>query len=432
MPPPVGRSESVATLLLTVYLVCSPFTALLRLPYVQAKIQPAELVFLLLLPCAVIAYGRELLPPARWGLVLGAFVLATLCSSWAAGDRRAVLEALGRGYLVALAAIVAAYVARRGVPAIRRVAAAWTSGAVLLAAAGLVGYALALAGYENRTVRELADYPYFGAVFRAAGFTGSAAMLALVLAFPILWSWTTDTGQTRRRIALAVMLAGALLTLSKEVVLIGLGLALVRPAHARPGARGRAALVVLTALGLWAATHFVLVRGAPLERSYLADTRYVSGRVVASFGTAQIVESSYAILKRANWIIGLSHPLWGVGPGASNEHLASLRARGLYPAHLPAYDPHSTWVGAFSETGLPGVASLAVLVAALGASISRRRLLSAGEAGIRAASVLLLLLLVDSVVTDVLNLRPLWIAVGLVIGYRSSGSAIPTRINVTP
>ena len=81
-------------------------------------------------------------------------------------------------------------------------------------------------------------------------------------------------------------------------------------------------------------------------------------------GRVQIVETTYTTLKRANWRIALSHPVIGVGPGQSNTYLPGLKAAGIYPAHLPNYDPHSTWMGAFSETGLVGLATLIAMVAA--------------------------------------------------------------------
>src|SRR5262249_32586909 len=176
------RAASIADALLLAYLFVSPFTALFILPYFNAKIQLTELLFLILLPFALVGYGRRLLPSLRWQLIFGAYVLANLCAGVISREHDAVLESLGRGYLIVLAALVAAYVGRHQSDGVRRAALTWTYGGALLAALSLVGYALALVGYDNTTVKDFANYPYLGSVKRAAGFTGGPGMLVIVLA----------------------------------------------------------------------------------------------------------------------------------------------------------------------------------------------------------------------------------------------------------
>lgn len=282
------------------FVFLSPFTALLNLPYFAARVQPTELVFLLLLPFAVGAYWRALVPSIRWQVIFAAYLLANLCAAVVSGEHDAVLESLGRDYLIVVAAVVAAYVSSHGAVGRRSVALAWAYGGVLLAAISLAGYGLALAGYENSTVKEFANYPYLGSVKRAAGLTTTPGMLTIVLAFPILWLWTTDDVPKWRRTMWALVSLAALLSLSKEIALIALGLVLLDPRFERRFARWKTALAMTAAVVLWTGTHFLIVTSAPVHESYLAGTPYTSEHVDFTYGKVQIVETTYSALKRAN------------------------------------------------------------------------------------------------------------------------------------
>ena len=52
--------------LLLLYFLILPFTRFWYLPIVYAKIQPTELVFLALLPLALLAFSWQLVPDKRW------------------------------------------------------------------------------------------------------------------------------------------------------------------------------------------------------------------------------------------------------------------------------------------------------------------------------------------------------------------------------
>jgi O-antigen ligase len=138
--------------------------------------------------------------------------------------------------------------------------------------------------------------------------------------------------------------------------------------------------------------------------------------VLATLGNIQVVETSYLALKRANWALGVANPILGVGPGNSNVYLSHMKAAGIYPPGLPNYDPHSTWVGAFSETGLVGLITLTGMVGFWVLVVWKRRLLSSGDAVLRSTAVYLLILLIESVLVDAMNFRQLWLAVALVQG----------------
>src|SRR5262245_30612306 len=78
---PDNRAASIAGWLVLTYVFLSPFNALLILPYVNARVQPTEIVFLILLPFVLLGYGRRLLPSFRWQLIFGAYVAANICAA---------------------------------------------------------------------------------------------------------------------------------------------------------------------------------------------------------------------------------------------------------------------------------------------------------------------------------------------------------------
>jgi O-antigen ligase len=246
-------------------------------------------------------------------------------------------------------------------------------------------------------------------------------MLTIVLAFPVLWLWTTNVATKWRRTLWVLVSLATLLSLSKEIALIALGTVLLDPRFERRFARWKTALTLVVAVALWTGTHVLVVVNTPVHHSYLAGTPYTSERVLFAIGKVQIVETTYAALKRANWIIGRDHPLFGVGPGNSNTYLPALKAQGAYPPRLPDYDPHSTWMGGFSETGILGLITLGIMVAGWFTLVRQRGLITSNDSVIRAAAAYLLILVIESVMIDAMNFRHLWIAVGLVMAYTPPG-----------
>jgi len=171
------------------------------------------------------------------------------------------------------------------------------------------------------------------------------------------------------------------------------------------------AIVIAAALVLYGGTHMVWQPPGP-ERSgssaVLVDESFISG----SHGDLYL--TSYSALKMANVHLFKAHPWFGVGPGQSQNYLPSLKNQGKYPAHLGNYEPHSTLVGAASETGIFGLLSLLLL---MGYSVyTFLPLASSSDPTPRALVYFLLFLLLTSVQQDVMNFRFLWVVWGLMLG----------------
>lgn len=419
------KPERAIRYLLMAYFFFVPFVRLFFFPVVSAKVQPTELVFLCLFPLAVYHYGRKLLPASRNLLFVAGFYLsANLVSAINAGTLNAILEALGRGYLLALALLIAQYV-KAGEDGNRRaeeLVIAWSAGALLMAVISAIGYIAALNGVLNRTVLVYENYPYFGTMLRASGLTGGANSVVYVCLLPLLYYYRKIRRGGKGWGLLLLLFGICLATISKDLVLIFLGCFLVDPWVIRKAKQLRPLAVAGTALVLWFGTHFIVQRPVEVTGSYLEGTSYTSEKILWQGNDLQLLETSYLALKNAGVSVGSKHPLVGVGPGQFNGYLPEEKALGNYPAHLPEYDPHSTWIGAFSETGILGLASTIILFVVL-----YRLAVGRMETGLWYANdyvlplgVSLLIFLIASVSLDIMNFRFVWAPIGILLGLAAT------------
>lgn len=413
---------------LLLFTLALPFVRIALLPVVDAKIQPTELIFLVLAPLAVLAYGRSLWPKdllLRVGLI--AYLGANVVSAAVSQNLSAGLESLGRIYLALLALMVARYVAEAPEKHGRQLLDYFLYGTAALAVCTYFGYALALVDGPNSMVQVYGNYPYLGTVLRAKGFTAGAGMLIIVLLLPTLYAWR-GWRDGRLRIGWFVLLLPlAFLTFAKEILLLGLGLLLVDPWVSKAVFTAsfatfgrvrwmRGAVVGAVAMIFWLGTHYIVQEHRPFAETDLAGTNYTAGNVVWSNEDYQIIETSYTELKKASVSVAAQYPLVGVGPGQFGRALPAEKAAGRYPASLPDYDPHSTWLGALAETGALGFVGLLLLVFALWRSIR-----GVGERvfppDVRLPLLIFLLLIVIlSVSKDVMNFRFLWFGLGILLG----------------
>ena len=389
------------------------FTRVWLWPVVKASVQPAELLFIPLGLAAMVHYGKKLIPERKLALPLLAYLLANLAAALASGQRTALLETLGRGYLLGMFLIVWTHVRTVGPTLQSRVMKIWQIGAAMLALLALAGYLLALLGWPNESVQVYRNYPYFGTVLRAVGLNGSGGMLVVVLLVPCLWSWYEWRNQGKSGAYLLLFLLVVCLSLSKEIVLLGLGLFLLEPRVQAMASWKKNLLIGVTATFFLLATHWIILPSGPIKSSYLGGTQYSTEKVVLQWGSIQVVESTYWALKRASWLIGWHNLPVGVGPGYFNAALEKLKKNGLYPAHLPNYDPHFTWGGAWAETGLLGF--LALVYLSLRGRAQWLKAATPTSAVHQVLSIFLLLLLICSMSMDVMNFRHLWLvgALGL-------------------
>jgi O-antigen ligase len=165
------------------------------------------------------------------------------------------------------------------------------------------------------------------------------------------------------------------------------------------------ALILVTYIG---ATNFIYLPNP--QKPTLGNT-FLEEQAKAD--NSHWVSSSYWALKKAAWISGNRNILLGTGPGNFNDELVELKQEGRYPEHLPLYDPHSVWFGAYAETGILGfLGVLAIIIMAL------KGILSINYSNPFRFGLLLWLLvfIIEGTNGDLMNFRHYWIQFGLIGG----------------
>lgn len=410
------NNESWLHVLAGIYIAATFFIMVLRFPVVGYKVQPAELAFLPLLAVCGFRYGWQLLPGRlgwlEWALL--AYIAVNFISAIGAGSFSALMDSLGRAYLVLVFYCFYAFTRREGKRAVRTVEWAFLIGGALSATAGLTGWVAAMAGYPNFAVRLYEDYPYLGTVYRTAAFTPGMSMLISLLLFPLLLAYArARENKSPVYYGLFLLIAAcALLNFSKTLLLASLGLFLIR--YKDLPKTKKAALVALAICTFFFLSEWVLLPSGQAGQR-LHSKIYSSGEAYGTIGGYTIIGSSYLALQKAALALGLQHPILGVGPGEFPRYLPELKDRGLYPAHIPDFDPHSTWLGAFAELGVVGLLTLSVLVFCfiheIGDAIRK-------DVFLLALSLFLLFTLAESLLLDVLNFRHLWVLLGCGLGAR--------------
>jgi len=142
-----------------------------------------------------------------------------------------------------------------------------------------------------------------------------------------------------------------------------------------------------------------------------------------------ILESDYLTVKKASLRIIAEHPFLGVGTGNINKELGKQKALGLFPKKLNNLDPHSTYLGAFTENGLfAGILLLAVLFYVLQLFINQKDLFT--NRTMLALFIAYLIFLIDAVYTDMLNFRHLWVFMALAIAYLHKKAPQKVRLSI--
>ena len=392
--------------LLPLYAVATLFPRLLALPAPFGQVQLTELLF----PLLLWAFRGELLTSCRrfplltWSVA--AYVSANLLSAIRAGDAGTLLEGAARGYLGAVAMLTVTHIRCYGWESLEHW---WRAATVAVATAALGYYLLITAGYlpPDRGVLLYQSYPYLGDVLRLRATASTSGMWVMLLLPGALFALHRYTLRSSKDIPWALLLITVAMvpSWSKELLLLGAGgVLLYWPGRHRSMVVAGALVVVLLA-----GTHYLVVGPQYPDAPAL---QYRGQHTVERVAGYRVVETVYMPIKRIALRVGTAHPLLGVGPGNFFDHSQVSARPGELPPGFGRFDPHSTWLGAFAETGIPGLLTLLLLVGVIWCS---------GPEGVLGpVGILLLLFLVASVFKDVANFRGVWVLVGWWVGCRGT------------
>lgn len=397
---------------------------LLELPYVGNKVQLPELMFLGVLFGLFLSNGfHAFLFPSAWQKMSGAFrwekssillLSAFLVSMLFHFSLTTIIELTGLAYLFVTALLIQIYALRR--PSFEDfIPSVFARLSLLLAIVNLMLMGLYLGGISlPGDWVEVKYIPFLGNCPRIRGAMPSPALLANLMSVGLFFVVSRKDKGILHFFKLALIILGLVLTFSKSLILIfPLALALfIRVYVGKKRYWFFNTLVFFFAIVLILFTHFVPLPSQEIDET---EASYLSEEVWIRTDHWQLRGASYWMLKKAIWITFSEAPLVGVGPGRFRQHLAGLQDKGQYPGELPLYDPHSTFFGILAEGGIIGWAALVfwgVVLFGMIRSLIRR---SPPEKQGLYWSLLafFLLIFVESMFTDILNFRHMWILLGL-------------------
>ncbi len=400
------------------------FIYLLDLPYVEMKIQLAELIFLLLFFTTLILKKGIIVSHLKsnefkstaliWIKICLMFLFSVGISSLANFSRSSSLELMGLIYLF-ISSIWVIFLMKLD-SSIREVF--FTSflylGQILSASSIFI---FILHQLEVPGLDPLLDpkfIPWLGEIPRVKGWMPSSALLASLLSIPFLLL-LVRLRKDKNWWSLILVSIGLLLTFSKSLLLIlPLGMGLFTAHYF--GKKGRSLIHALSlgcAILLLLFTHFV-----PLSTyNQGEDVSYLSEEVLYTTEKVEWRLSTYWYLKKSAAILFIQNPILGVGPGQFSENLKHLQKGGFYPSYMPIYDPHSSLFGVMAEAGALGFIGFIVLIGGVIRMLLQINQTGEGEKNswINMLPYFFIVLLIESLFTDILNYRHLWVLLGLLV-----------------
>ena len=406
-------------LLLYVVFLCLPrleFLPFLRL--LGPSIHVTELLFVLLAPLAL-WYGRKrMLQPVIGSFLLGGLALLGILTlaTLRANHPQGYFELTARYYLFGVFLVFYWAVRTFGPPFLRAVLQYWYYGAGFLAFLAYLGYPLALLGWTE-LVWVYPDYPYFGTVYRAVGAAGGSIALIIILLLPAFhdyWCWRTGG---KRPWFLLLCLPLFVLSFSKEALLLPIGLLTLEVLQGR--LRVVSYLLIGLLIGVYnLSTHYFLQFRQDIYGTLYTQADYSPGIIAWRTEHYQLLETTYTVLKRTAIYQARLHPWVGLGADQFQQALQDNRPTQVYPQRLPAYAPHSTWLGVLAEAGCLGLLALLMMVYGLSSKL-RGNLVNSPVVSQSMNYTLVaffLILGVASVNYDLLHRAFVWVPLALVLG----------------
>lgn len=400
------------------------FQDFMRFSGVMRKLQLPEILFLLMLFTFPYNYLRQYRFERRDVYLmasLGVYWLANIISSVASERFSAVAESFGRLYLILLFGMATLYFSQLTKEKLKTyTSTASLSLGILLAATGIIGIIAQINGFPNMMVGSSEDYPYFGNVYRVQGMTHTPAMLVSLLSFTAILTLTEGVKKTPSKwvnTAVFFMLVTAILTLTRSVTFAFWGVfALVL--FKKWGFSKKIFLSTALALTLFMtiSTHFIFISKTNPQLENLYKSIFTSNKIIFEQGNYIALETCYLSMKRSAVAIWQTHPIFGVGTGNFVESNTYMQKIGIYPAKLPVYEAHSTYLGTLAENGI-----FALLAVILFFGLLTQQIIRFGNLKNDLFAVALLLCLtsvfIEGIALDTMNFRHYWLLFAVIWAY---------------
>ena len=397
-----------------------------------------EIVFIILCPLAIIHImrSRQKLWIDKLNLFVFGWLLANILTGWHTGfDSVVVAEIIKTAYLVMIYTTLKWAISPHMA---LRIPKFFIFSALLAALTGIIGFGLGYIGIDTPLAIKRA-FPYgIEVVIQAKGFTPTPNMLASIIMIGVLFhvqklSMNLINSKRKDLLILLILLFGFMLTFSKTIVCLLIGIILVLYFNYKSILAKTWRLIAKTAIVTLfiiyiLGTHFIIVEKNQDSEPLKGD--YIAGPALIEIANYKIYSSQYWSYKEISIeAINQSFP-WGLGPGKFNDFAHELKKYDSHPTHVPYPDPHSTYLGTFAENGLLGLIALSGLIFCI---IKYSRTIyvlneqSLDQHIIACLPSIFIVIGIEAIPTDVMNFKQYWILLILLVSIFQNPKSISSK-----
>ena len=425
--------------LIFLYIMTIPFQTL-GFRFMGLVIGLPELLFLLLTPLAIIhlIISGQKLWIDKLDLFAFAWLIVNIISGWQRGfDSIIVAELIKRAYLVLLYMILKWIIS---LEMIARIVKVIIFSSLMAALTGIIGYLLGYLGID--TILSITrPFPYgMKIAVQAKGFSPTPNMLASIIMIGVLFhlqklNMNQITTKSKDYFILSILLLGFILTFSKTVICLLIGIILVLYFNYKLILSNTWRLIAQTTIiTLFIVyifgTHFIIAEKHQNVDFLKGD--YIAGPALIETTNYSIFPSQYWSLKKISIeAINQSIP-WGLGPGKFNGFAHEFKKNDAYSTHVPYPDTHSTYLETLSENGLLGlIALLGIIYYVVKYSRKIFNNQSANKYFVACLPSIFIVIGIEAVSTDVMNFRHYWIVLILLVStYQKLKSTFSKSLNL--
>lgn len=408
-------SQRLLYLFLLLYIFFAPISIWWNLPIVGKKFQPAELMFLLMLPL-----GFTLFRKFYWtklDLILLTYLGLCGLNFIIHGSQSVLLETIGTVYLFGVYLFISRFIFQLSQPQ-DFINKAMLGNLILAGLIAIMGFIIYSLGIPTKYALPFPDYPYFGDVVRWKGAAASPNMLLSITFFGLCFTLVSQFSLKIKISALLFALVVLLGTLSKELLaafslLSVLIFCLIF--HKKIKFKILIPYSIVIGSTMVALTFFVYKTNLQDDVS-LNNSRILSESPIYKNTYLEIIPTCYFYFFRNATRLITEQPLTGIGSGSFRKEMKLAQATGHYPKAITTYENHDLYWGRVAELGI-GYLFLGVLVLYGLWCFTRLDPVLFPTHFYTAFCIIIAFMLIESLTLGTKHFRHYWIFLGFINGF---------------
>ncbi len=407
------------SILILIYLISISFQTILSLPLVDAKIQPPEIIFLLTLFFLLFNFKKIPFSKIKWNnldIALLVYLSVVFGTAFFAKNYHPFFDFFGLVYLFVNYLVIRLFLISMENKFEDFISKDILWMGLIAAAFGILGIGATYFSGDNHLGFIYKEYPYLGDTIRVDGFTTTPHMLASILNISIIFLLVSffEKRDFQKIIFLFILTLAYIFSFAKIVVLLIIGAIFIfvkkQKDSLNPILKNSLRFLSLFLFTIYMlSTHFILVGKNNPKLDVIKERAFNTGEIIGETQNNYIIPTTYYSLKQSAFHLGKKNILTGVGAGNHGVFLNDLKEQGLFPKHIPNYDPHSTYFGSFAETGIFGLTAILYLTFIL-FKMSNQLLKTKKYYNIKVAiAACLLIFFMEAISVDAINFRHLWL-----------------------